>query len=388
MSISFSGWLGGIWNFLLESSPYILLGLVLGGLIHAFLPKNFVREQLGQGRYSSVFKASLIGIPLPLCSCGVLPAAASLKKEGANNGATTAFLISTPESGADSIAVTYALLGAPMAILRPLLAFVGATTAGLLENLFFWESESSQECSEDSHLVACCKSQEKTCCSSEQESEPEPVSSCCETQEEKPVSCCGHSHSPLQEPSFTEKLKEGLNYGLFQLWGELAPAFFVGVIVGGLILAQEQDSMLTSLLQQKSSWQFLIGLLLISMTVYICATASTPLVAALMAQGLSPGAGMLILLAGPATNLASLSVLVKVLGGRATALYLATIAGFSLFAAKFVDYLFVTQHWPLEINVAGHTHPVMVGLEVLCAIIIILLSIRPIIKALTPSKKA
>ena len=92
------------WHLLLESSLYVLFGLLVSGFLRVFLDPNAVSRQLGQGKFKSVFKAAFLGIPLPLCSCGVLPAAVSLRKQGANTGATTAFLISTPESGVDSLA--------------------------------------------------------------------------------------------------------------------------------------------------------------------------------------------------------------------------------------------------------------------------------------------
>ena len=123
------------WRVLEQSAPYVLFGIVIGGLLKVFLPPSAVARHLGQGRFLSVLKSALMGIPMPLCSCGVLPTAAALKRQGANNGATTAFLISTPESGVDSIAVTYALLDPVMTIARPAAAFTAAAVAGVAENL-------------------------------------------------------------------------------------------------------------------------------------------------------------------------------------------------------------------------------------------------------------
>ena len=127
--------LGEAWRLLQEASIYVLFAILVAGMLRIFLSPDTVARHLGRGRFRSVFKASLLGIPIPLCSCGVLPAAASLKKQGANKGATTAFLISTPESGVDSVALTYALLDPVMTIARPAAAFATATAAGLSENL-------------------------------------------------------------------------------------------------------------------------------------------------------------------------------------------------------------------------------------------------------------
>ena len=131
--------MGAAWTLLEQSSLYILLGLAVGGLLKMFLSPNYVAAHLGKGKVKSVFKAALLGVPIPLCSCGVLPAAAQLKKQGANNGATAAFLISTPESGADSIAVSWALLDPLMTVARPVAAFLSAFVAGVLENMLFWQ---------------------------------------------------------------------------------------------------------------------------------------------------------------------------------------------------------------------------------------------------------
>ena len=131
------------WTLLESSSLYILLGLVVGGLLKIFLSPDFVAAHLGRGRFASVFKAALLGVPIPLCSCGVLPAAAQLQRQGANNGATTAFLISTPESGVDSIAVSWALLDPLMTVARPVAAFLTALVAGITENLFSYKEKPS-----------------------------------------------------------------------------------------------------------------------------------------------------------------------------------------------------------------------------------------------------
>ena len=122
-------------DILMDSAVYVLFGILIGGLLKVFLNPSMVARHLGSGRVSSVLKAAALGVPMPLCSCGVLPAAASLKRQGANNGATTAFMISTPESGVDSIALSYALLDPVMTIARPLVGVVTAVAAGVAENL-------------------------------------------------------------------------------------------------------------------------------------------------------------------------------------------------------------------------------------------------------------
>ncbi|MCI5148565.1 MAG: permease, partial [Candidatus Electrothrix sp. MAN1_4] len=135
--------LSASWNLLNQSAVYMLFGLLIGGLLKMYLSPTYVANHLGTGRFRSVFKAALLGIPIPLCSCGVLPAAATLKKQGANNGAVTAFLISTPESGVDSISITWALLDPIMTIARPVSAFISAAIAGTAENLLAFSEPAS-----------------------------------------------------------------------------------------------------------------------------------------------------------------------------------------------------------------------------------------------------
>src|SRR5210317_86772 len=193
------------WHMLLEASVYILFGMFVGGLLKVFLNPSFVADHLGKGKFISVIKAALFGIPIPLCSCGVLPAAASLKKQGANSGATTAFLISTPESGVDSIAITYALLDPIMTVARPVSAFITAVAAGLSENLLHTQKE------EDWKRVV-----DKSC----------PVDSCCDGR-----GCPPEEHS--RHHTMGEKLRAGLRYTVDDLWGDLAGWFFVGLLLAG-----------------------------------------------------------------------------------------------------------------------------------------------------------
>ena len=190
--------LGESWHLLREASVYILFGMLVGGLLKVFLNPSFVAAHLGRGKFSSVIKAALFGIPIPLCSCGVLPAAASLKKQGANSGATTAFLISTPESGVDSIAITYALLDPIMTVARPVAAFVTAVAAGFAENFLQSQKE------EDWIRVV-----DRSC----------PVDGCCDG-----IECLPEEH--VRHHTLREKLWAGLRYTVDDLWGDLAGWFF------------------------------------------------------------------------------------------------------------------------------------------------------------------
>jgi len=286
---------GQAWRLLLDSAVYVLFGLLIGGLLKVFLDPGLVARHLGRGRFSSVFKAALLGLPLPLCSCGVLPAAAALRKQGANTGATTAFLISTPESGLDSIAVSYALLDPIMTAARPLAGLSAALAAGLAENLVRSPNREPVQ------------APDLTC----------PVDACCDGRD-CPPEIHGHHHS------FGQKLAAGLKYALGELWADLAGWYLLGLLLAGLITALVPADLLTGYLGGGLGSMLLM--LALGVPVYICATASTPIAASLILKGVSPGAALVFLLAGPATNVTSLTVLFGLLGRRATAIYLAAIS--------------------------------------------------------------
>jgi len=288
------------WHLLLEASVYILFGMLVGGLLKVFLNPSFVADHLGTGKFSSVIKAALFGIPIPLCSCGVLPAAASLKKQGANNGATTAFLISTPESGVDSMAITYALLDPIMTVARPVSAFITAVAAGISENLLQSQKEGDWE-----RVI------DRSC----------PVDNCCDGQECPPNEHAAHH-------SFTEKLWSGLKFAVDDLWGDLAGWFFAGLLFAGVIAAVIPQELMTRYLG--GGLHSMLIMLLVGIPMYICATASTPVAAALILKGVSPGAALVFLLVGPATNVTSLAVLFGLLGKRATVIYLIMLSLFAV----------------------------------------------------------
>ena len=282
------------WRLLQEASIYVLFGILIAGLLRIFLSPESVARHLGQGRFTSVFKSALLGIPIPLCSCGVLPAATSLKRQGANNGATIAFLISTPESGVDSIALTYALLDPTMTIARPVAAFASAAAAGVTENLLGEEKITRSD-------------PDMSC----------PVDGCCDG-----TDCLPQEHS--KHHSFAEKLWAGFKYALVDLWGDMSVWFLVGLILAGLITTLVPTEIMTRYLG--GGLPAMLIMLAAGIPLYICATASTPIAAALILNGVSPGAALVFLLAGPATNITSLTVLFGVLGKRATAIYLTSIA--------------------------------------------------------------
>ena len=297
------------WELLRESSLYVLFGIFVAGLMRVFVSPEAVSRHLGRGKVRSVLKAAALGVPVPLCSCGVLPAAVSLKRQGANNGATTAFLISTPESGVDSIALTYALLDPVMTVARPVAAFTTAAVAGIAENMLSSDNKAKTI-------------QPDLSCT---------VDNCCDGVDCLPDVHRGH-HTCF------EKLRAGLGYALFELWEDIAPWYLLGLVLAGIITALIPSELMAKHLG--GGLPAMLIMLAVGIPLYICATASTPIAAALILKGVSPGAALVFLLAGPATNVTSLTVLLGLLGKRATAIYLVSIAVVSIACGLILDQVY------------------------------------------------
>lgn len=289
------------WQFLLMSSPYVLLGLVVSGFIRSFLSPETIVKYLGNNSLKSVLYAALFGVPLPLCSCGVVPTAIALRKQGASRGAVLAFLISTPESGIDSIAMTYALIDPIMAATRPIAAFLSGITAGVLD--IFWGTRTP-----DVQVAPKCP---------------------------KCVDLPMEHHLP--RPLF-HRLKEGFHFSFIILLNDIGGWFLLGVALAGIIGALVPQTLIEQYLGGGLTSMLII--LAISIPLYICAAGSTPIAAALMLKGMSPGAALVLLMAGPATNAASLAVLSRFLGVRSTVIYLGTIAVMSLSFGLLLDVIY------------------------------------------------
>jgi len=281
----------------------------------------------------------------------VLPAAVSLRKQGASNGATTAFLIATPESGVDSISITYALLDPILTIARPVVAFVTATVAGITENLFGSNNETTRITPD----LSC------------------PVDGCCDGQ-----NCSPEEHR--QHHTFREKLAAGMHFAIYDLWGDLAGWFLIGLILAGLITVLIPADMFSQYLG--SGLPAMLIMLAVGIPLYICATASTPIAAALILKGVSPGAALVFLLAGPATNIASLTVLTGVLGKRATAIYLASIAVCAVLFGLIVDQVYAVLGISAQAVVGQASEIVPQWVGIIGALIILAMSIKPVWSAI------
>jgi len=341
------GILNETWDLFLESSLYIIFGLVISGLLRTFLNPSSVAHHLGHGRIVSVIKAAVLGIPLPLCSCGVLPAAAALKKQGANNGATTSFLISTPESGADSIAISYALLDPILTVARPVVGFVTATLAGIIENV----TGSKEEARPMEPDLSC------------------PIDGCCDGKD-----CSPENHR--RHHTFYEKLTAGMKFAATEVWGDLVLLFFLGLFLAGAITYMIPDDVIGKYMSGGLSSMLIM--LVVGIPLYICATASTPIAAALILKGVSPGAALVFLIAGPATNITSLTVLTGILGKRATAIYLATIAVMAVLFGLAVDQVYATLGFSAQATMGQAAEFMPLSAKYLGAFLLLVISIKPV----------
>ncbi|WP_320172674.1 SO_0444 family Cu/Zn efflux transporter [Maridesulfovibrio sp.] len=329
------------WEVLLESAPFMLFGFFIAGLLKAFVGPKFISKNLGSGKTSDVLKASILGVPIPLCSCGVIPAAAQLRQQGASKGATTSFLISTPETGVDSIAVTYALLDPIMAIFRPFAAFFTAVGAGIMVDRNEKKNGNPKEAPKlipDAILLPKMDEAKETsgCGCGSHEPHNQTHNSCSDS------GCgCGHSHDDERPESFTGKMAYGMKYSFGNLLQDIGLWFLGGVLLAGIFGALIPDGFIERNLGD--GFFPLLIMLAAAIPLYVCATASTPIAAALALKGLSPGAALVFLLAGPATNAASFTVVAKLLGKRSAFIYLGSIIVCSLALGMLANWLYYSM---------------------------------------------
>jgi len=343
----------------LAAAPFLLFGFFLAGVLRVIVPRRWLIAAMGKRDFRSVFLASLTGIPLPLCSCSVLPTAAGLREGGASKGATVSFLISTPETGVDSISVTYALLDPIMTVARPLAAFGTAMIAGASVNLFDREAESEASKPNNSDLPPQLQEREITVCGKGHVGRG-------------PVCSCGEqAHVPR---GFGERLRAVVSYAYGDLLDHLASWLVIGMALSGLIGALIPDGALQN--PSLQGFPSMLAMLLIGIPLYVCATSSTPIAAMLILKGLSPGAAMVFLLVGPATNMTTLTVVFKTLGRKSALIYLISVGVVSLLAGAIVNDIYASRGID-PVAVVGSAGRVLPGwLSALAALVLLGLLIR------------
>jgi len=306
---------------------FILFGLIFAGVLHELVPDSIVTKHLGSENISSVIKSTLFGIPLPVCSCGVIPLATSIKKSGASNGATLSFLISTPITGVDSILATFGMFGWVFTIYRVVTSMFIAMLAGILTNLY--DKELDLTPSTNSFSIT----------GSVNNISVMPQNFSLKVEDEDVKSCCS-SKSSCSSESATGKFSfsKAMRYAFVTLLGDIAKPLFWGLVLGAIItiaIPQNLSDILT-----EYSWLSYIIAIAIAVPMYVCATASLPIAAGLMLSGVSAGAAFVFLSAGPATNTVTIGVVKKMLGTRSLYIYLGSIILGSIVFGLGLDYVF------------------------------------------------
>ncbi|WP_295421807.1 SO_0444 family Cu/Zn efflux transporter [Sulfurovum sp.] len=329
-----------LWQLSIAMAPYILFGLLFAGILHELVPDSIVTKHLGKDNISSVVKSTLFGIPLPVCSCGVIPLATSIKKSGASKGATLSFLISTPITGVDSIMATYGIFGWIFTIYRAVSSMIIAMIAGILTNLLDKDTKAlnSDNASQGDLLsVGLTPANMQKPSFSTAAPQATTFSMNATTQEEScgtgTGSCCS------SEPkSKTYSLVAAMKYAFVTLLGDIAKPLFWGLLLGALITVAIPENLAEVL--KSYAWLSYIIVIVIAVPMYVCATASLPIAAGLMLSGVSAGAAFVFLSAGPATNTVTIGVVKKMLGTKSLAIYLGSIIIGSILFGLGLDYIF------------------------------------------------
>lgn len=316
--------LSSLWVILCEMAPYVLLGFLIAGLLEVFVDRRTMARHLSGRGFGPVVKAALFGIPLPLCSCGVLPTAVALRRRGGSKGATTSFLIATPQTGVDSIAATYSLLGLPMAIIRPLAALVGAVFGGAATSR--WGGED--------------------CFDRPMEEE---------------------AADGVLPRTFAGKMLAAVRYGLVDMVASVGGWLVAGLVVAALITVFVPDELFVSL--SRYPLLAMLAVVVVAIPMYVCATGSIPIAMSLIMKGLSPGIAFVMLMAGPAANFASIVILSKVQGWRATAIYVGSVVVTAIAFGLAIDLLMPAEWFAVGMHGGGHGH-VPGAFSVACSVLL------------------
>lgn len=342
--MEFSHLIYALLNILNQMSPYILLGFILAGMLHVFIRPDTMSRHLSGHGWRPVVKAALLGIPLPLCSCGVLPTAVALRRQGASKGASTSFLIATPQTGVDSIAATYALLGLPFAIVRPIAALVGSVAGGMAVD------RSDKDGDNDMPVTA-----SATACSD---------------------GCCQSAAEAEAPRGFINKMWAAVKYGLTDMVASVGKWLVIGLVVAAVITVAVPDSLFLSLAEYPRL--AMLVMVAVAVPMYVCATGSIPIAMSLMLKGLTPGVGFVLLMAGPAANFASVMVLSKSLGRRATAVYVLSVVVTAILFGLLIDYLLPAQWFAIggAADTIAYCHVEWPWFPTLCSALLVALLLR------------
>lgn len=324
-----------------EMSPYILLGFLIAGLLHAFMPQGLLARHLSGRGWKPVVKAAAAGVPLPLCSCGVLPTAVALRRNGASRAASTSFLIATPQTGVDSIAATWSLLGPAFAVVRPVAALVTALFGGVAVG-------KSEEASE--------------------------------------ATACAVDAADERPKGFGGKLVASLRYGFVDLVGSIGAWLVAGLIIAALITAFVPEDALAALGSRPLI--AMIAVVIVAIPMYVCATGSIPIAMSLMLKGLSPGTALVLLMAGPAANFASFTLIAREMGRKAAAIYVGAIVVGAIGFGLLIDYLLPAEWFrlPAAMGHDGCCHVESSPFQLICSEVLVALLLWSLFKRFIHTK--
>lgn len=298
-----SEFLQSFWSTICKMSPYLLFGFAVAGLLRVLISTALIQKHLGGKGIWPIIKSSLFGVPLPLCSCGVIPVAMSLRKRGASKGATIAFLLSTPQTGIDSIFVTYSLLGFVFTIFRPVVALITGIIGGVAIDLLDKNAPIMTDLNDD--------------------------------------------ENPAEQKN---KFLTAIRHGFIVLPRDIGLAMLIGLLIAALISVLVPSDFFADKIG--TGIGAMILMMFMGIPVYVCATASVPIAAAMIAKGLTPGAAFVFLMTGPATNAATFITIWKTLGSRTAIIYILTVAVCALTAGILLDSMFTG----LGKDIQGHYH--------------------------------
>jgi uncharacterized membrane protein YraQ (UPF0718 family)/copper chaperone CopZ len=325
--------LESIWTTTALMAPYLLLGFLIAGILHVMIPESWIQKHLGGRGMWPVVKASLVGVPIPICSCGVIPVAAGLKRNGASRGSTVSFLLSTPQTGVDSIAITWGMLGPLFAIYRTIAAFLSGVIGGLLAETF----GGGDEVVKDPAVAACAAHGHEHGIAHGHGIGHVDTGDCCS--------------GPAIPQNRSGRLISALRYGFITLPRDLAKSLMFGLLLAAIFNVFIPDHALPESIG--SGIIGYIALMALGIPLYVCATGSVPMVVPLLAKDIiSPGAALVFLVSGPATNLASIVTLWKVLGRRTSIIYLVTVAGLALLSGFILDSIMPV----IDLGAMAHQH--------------------------------
>ncbi|MGD9931343.1 MAG: SO_0444 family Cu/Zn efflux transporter [Mangrovibacterium sp.] len=339
MKTFISNYISELVYLLNEMAPWLILGLIFAGLLRVFFPQDRVQKYMGKPTAKSAVNASLLGIPMPLCSCGVIPTGISFFKNGASRGATNSFLISTPQTGVDSIFATYSMLGWPFAILRPIVAFVTGIAGGILTNWLVKEKPKAKPAFAGLSMATATPKSNQSVLISTKPSDTKAAT--CDDD-----SCGCHAEKPKGNA-----FVRATHYAFVELLQDIAKWLIIGFLIAALISVILPDDFFTSF----QGWGILEILIILaaSVPIYICATGSIPIAAVLLMKGVSPGAALVFLMAGPATNVATMTVIGNTMGRKSLFVYLGTIIGGAVIFGMLTNWLIPTD---LIMNQIAHIH--------------------------------